>query len=176
MFSKAFNTVSVWNSNLLSTLPSSNRPSTLGALDPSSLELQCHHFLAQDLASSTHSAYLSGQKKFYDCYLQLGKINQSGSPCSTNKWMLCLFATLLANTVQHSTIKVYLSAVRSLHIEQGFTYPLVDCLQLQQVLRRIKRTQGDTSSLRLPVTDDLIMVIFRALDLSLESRKLHINL
>ena len=74
------------------------------------------------------------------------------------------FATFLVNTVQHSTI---ISAVRSLHIEQGFTDPLVDCLRLQRVLRGIKITQGDTSSLRLPVTDDIMMVIFRALDLSL---------
>ena len=149
------------------TSPSSHRSSTLGALDPSSLELQCHHFLAQGLASSTRSTYLSGQKKFYDFCSQLGKIHQSGSPCPTDEWTLCLFATFLANTVQHSTIKVYLSAVRSLHIEQGFADPLVDCLRLQRVLRGIKRTQGDTSSLRLPVTDDIMMVIFRALDLSL---------
>ena len=74
---------------------------------------------------------------------------------------------VLANTVQHSTIKVYLSAVHSLHIEQGFTYALVDCLLLQQVLRGIKSTQGDTSSLRLPVTDDTMTMIFLALDLSL---------
>ena len=53
------------------------------------------------------------------------------------------------------------------HIEQGFTDPLVDCLRLQRVLRRIKRTQGNISLLRLPVTDDIMMVIFRALDLSL---------
>ena len=78
-----------------------------------------------------------------------------------------LFATFLANTVQHSIIKVYLSVVRSLHIEQGFADPLVDCLRLQQVLRGIKRTQRDTSSLRLPVADDIMMVIFRSLDLSL---------
>ena len=45
--------------------------------------------------------------------------------------------------------------------------PLVDCLWLQRVLRGIKRTQGDTSSLRLPVTVDIMMVIFRSLDLSL---------
>ena len=43
----------------------------------------------------------------------------------------CVSATLLANTVQHSMIKVYLSAVRSLHIELGFADPLVDCLRLQ---------------------------------------------
>ena len=36
----------------------------------------------------------------------------------------------LANSVQHSTIMVYLPAVRSLHIDQGFPDPLVDCLCL----------------------------------------------
>ena len=95
--------------------------------------------------------------------------------CSPWWWLLmygahvwaCLLATFLVNTVQHSTIKVYLSVVCSLHIEQGFVDPLVECLRLQRVLRGIKRTQGDTSSLRLPVTDDIMMVIFRSLDLSL---------
>ena len=105
-------------------------------------------------------------KKFYDFYSQLGKIHQTGSPCPTDEWTLCLFATFLSHSIQHSTINVYLSAIRSLHIEQGFADPLVDCLRLQRVLRGIKRTQGDTSSLHLPVTD-IMMVIFRALDLSL---------
>ena len=121
----------------------------------------------QGLALSTRSSYLSGQKKFYDFCAQLGKVHPSGSPCPTDEWTLCLFATFLANTVQHSTIKVYLSAVRSLHIEQGFADPLVECLRLRRVLWGIKRTQGDTSSLRLPVTNDILMVIFHALDLSL---------
>jgi len=87
--------------------------------------------LAQGLASSTRSAYLSGQKKFYDFCSQLGKIHQSGSPCPTDEWTLCLFAMFLSHSVQYSTIKVYLSAIRSLHIEQGFADPLVDCLRLQ---------------------------------------------
>lgn len=52
--------------------------------------------------------------------------------------------------MQHSTIQVYLSAICSLHIEQGFPDRLVDCLRLQRVLRGIKRTQGIASSLRLP--------------------------
>ena len=113
------------------------------------------------------SSYVSGQRKFYNFCLQLGRIHQSGPPCPTDEWTLCLFATFPAGTVQHSTIKVYLSAVRSLHIEQGFPDPLVDCLRLQRVLREIKRTQGDTSSLCLPVTDDIMVAIFHALDFSL---------
>ena len=128
--------------------------------------MQCQSLLVQGLASSTRSSYTSGQKKFFDFCVQLGKVHPSGSPCPTDEWTLCLFATFLANTVQHSTIKVYLSAVRSMHIEQGFPDPLINCLRLQRVLRGIKRTQGVFSSLRLPVTDDIMAVIFRALDLS----------
>ena len=147
-------------------LPCSSSSSALGALDPSSLEAQCHSFLVQGLAPSTHSSYRSGQKKFFEFCTQLGKIYQSGSPCPADEWTLCLFATFLASSVQHSTIKVYLSAVRALHIEQGFSDPLVDCPRLQRVLRGIQRTQGESSFSRLPVTDDIMMVIFRALDIT----------
>lgn len=55
------------------------------------------------------------------------------------QWMsgLCLFFTHLAQSVRPATIKVYLSAVRALQIEQGFPDPLVNCVQLQRV-RAIK--------------------------------------
>lgn len=80
---------------------------------------------------------------------------------------MCLFATFLARTVQHSTIKVYMSAVRSLHIEQGCPDPLLNCLRLQRVLRGIKRSQGDSAARRLPVTDTVMLLIVKALDLTL---------
>ena len=54
-----------------------------------------------------------------------------------------MFATLLANIIQYSSIKVYLSAVRALHIDQGFPDPLQNCLRLQRVVRSIKCLQGD---------------------------------
>ena len=111
------------------------------------------------LFGAGYGTYLSGQKKFYNFGTQLGKIHQSGFPWPTDERTLCLFITFLANSVQHSTIKVYLSAVRSLHIEQGFRDPLVDCLQLHQLLRGIKRTQGDTSPSCILVAD-IMMVIF----------------
>ena len=97
----------------------------------------------------------------------MGKLHPSGSPCPTDEWTLCLFATFLARSVQHSSIKVYLSAVRSLHIEEGFPNPLVNCLRLQRVVRGIKRTQGCSQVQRLPITDDILLNIFNSLDLSL---------
>lgn len=69
--------------------------------------------------------------------------------------------------MQHSTIKVYLSAVHSLHIEKGFPDPLLNCLGLQRVLRGIKGSQGDPGTTLLPVTDSTLLTIFIALNLSL---------
>ena len=78
--------------------------------------------------------------------------------------MLCLFATFLAGFLQHSSIKVYLSGVRALHIEQGFADPLHNCLRLQRVIRG---TQGSPSSSCLPITDELMLVIWKSLNLQL---------
>lgn len=70
-------------------------------------------------------------------------------------------------TLQHSSIKVYLSAVRSLHIQQGFSDPLLHCLRLQRVVRGIKRSQGSSLASRLPITDGILLVIFKSMDLSI---------
>ena len=72
------------------------------------------------------------------------------------------FASLLTDNLNHSSIKVYLSAVRSLHIDHGLPDPLVNCLRLQRLLRGIKRVQGPVSPRRLP----LLQAIQRCLDLS----------
>ena len=95
-----------------------------------------------------------------------GAIHPNGLPCRADEWTLCLFVSFLADSIQHSSIKVYLSAVRSLHIKQGFPDPLLNCLRLQRVLRGVKRSQGAPAARRLPITDSLLLVIHRALDLT----------
>ena len=64
-------------------------------------------------------------------------------------------------------LKFYLSAVRSLHIEQGFPDPLLNCLWLQRVLRGVKRSQGSPAAQRLTITNSLLLVIHQALDLKI---------
>jgi len=123
--------------------------------------------LAQGLAPSTRKAYGSGQRKFVEFCRQAGKLHPNGSPCPADEWTLCLFVSFLADSIQHLSIKAYLSAVRSLHIEQGFPDPLLNCLQLQQVLRWVKHSQGSPVAQRLPITDSLLLVIHRELDLNI---------
>ena len=57
--------------------------------------------------------------------------------------------------------------VRALHIEQGFYDPLQNCLRLQWAVREIKYSHGLPSTNRLPITDSLMLVIWKSLDLHL---------
>ena len=77
----------------------------------------------------------------------------------------CLFP-FLADSIQHVSIKVYLSAIRSLYVEQGFPGPMLNCLRLQRVMRGIKRFQGSPVSSRLPITDSIMTVIRQALNVT----------
>ena len=74
-----------------------------------------------------------------------------------------MFATHLSGSLSSASIKIYLSAVRSLHID-----PLVDCLQLQRVLRGIRRTQGSLGPSRLPITDHHMLIIHNSLSFAIQ--------
>ena len=78
---------------------------------------------------------------------------------------MCLFATFLADSLRHSSIKVYLSAVRSLHVDQGLSDPLENCLRFQRVVRGIKRSQGSLpANPRLPISSNILRIVHSALD------------
>ena len=75
---------------------------------------------------------------------------------------LYLFATILAQSVHHFTIKVYFSGVQALHVERGFSDPIKNSSRLQLVFREIKQSQGLSSSTRLPITDNNMVVIWQS--------------
>ena len=80
--------------------------------------------------------------------------------------MLIRFCCHLADTLHYSSIKVHLSAIWSLHIEEGLPSPLVGCLHLQRVLWGVKRHQGSTKRQRQPFTIKLMHIIFQSLNFS----------
>lgn len=122
--------------------------------------------MSQGLASSTHRVYTSAQRRFREFCIQDNQIKPDGSFLPASQETLIRFCSHLADSLHHTSIKVYLSGVRALHIEQGYPSPLVDCLQLQRVLRGIKRCQGTRQVKRCPITDKLMRVIYHSLDLS----------
>lgn len=127
---------------------------------------KCQFYLSNGLAPSTRRVYSSAQKQFLDFCIQDGSVNQDGFILPASEQTLMRFCSHLADRLHHTSIKVYLSGVRSLHIDMGFGDPLANCLQLQRVLRGIKRHQGSRTNSRQPVTGDLMKVIHGILTLS----------
>lgn len=111
------------------------------------------------MASTTKRTYSSAQRK----YLIFCRDNNISPPLPATEQVLCLFTTKLAQTIQPKSIQVYLSAIRSLHLLHGYKDPLTDCPRLHHVIRGIKRIQGPTSQQRLPITDNLMHIIYGSL-------------
>ena len=108
--------------------------------------------------------YRSARRQFIDFCTLDGCVSSNGALLPASEQTLMRFCSHLADRLHHSSIKVYLSAIRSFHIDQGFPDPLVTYLQLQRLLRGIKRHQGSSLPQRQPVTADLMRIIQRSLD------------
>lgn len=76
----------------------------------------------------------------------------TGDILPASEGTLVYFASFLARTVRQSTIKIYLAAVRNLHIVSGYEDPLQGRLLLRKILRGILRYQGSPRIRRQPVT------------------------
>ena len=86
----------------------------------------------------TRRVSLSPQHRYIDLFWRDGRLNSDGSFPPADEEILMRFASLLADNLTHASIKVYMSAVRSLHIDHGLLDPFVNCLRLQRLLRGIK--------------------------------------
>lgn len=111
------------------------------------------------LAWTTNRTYASGEKQFIQFCLMNRLISSEGDILPASEGTLIYFTSYLARKVKHSTIKLYLAAVRNLHISRGHGDPLKGKLLLQKVLRGILRLQGNTRILRQPVTPEVLLAI-----------------
>jgi len=115
-----------------------------------------HHFLTAGLATSTMAIYSAGKQR----YLQFcGRTKVPAIPATETT--LVLFVSYLATiNISHYSIKVYLSAVRHMHITRGLHNEFNQLLtpRLHLTLRGIKRKQASThpSRTRLPITIDIL--------------------
>ena len=99
---------------------------------------KCHFYLANGLAPSTRKVCGSAQRQFLEFCSQDSPSNQIQLLLPTDEQTLMCFCAHLADWLHDTSIKVYLSAVHSLHIDYSFPDPLTNFLQLQRLLRGIK--------------------------------------
>ena len=137
---------------------SHNNASTSFGLGPAAcnLDQKCQFYLINGLVPSTRRVYRPAEHQLIDFCTLDDHVSSNGSLLPTNEQTLLHFCSHLADCLHRSSIKVYLLAIRSLHIDQGFPGPLVNCLQLQRLLRGIERYQGSTLPQCQPVAANLM--------------------
>lgn len=74
-----------------------------------------------------------------------------------------LYVSWLAPSLSPSTVAVYLSAVRSYHIDWGLTEPTENKPRLRRVLQGILRSQSKHRVSRRPITKDILAAIYHVL-------------
>ena len=125
-------------------------------LDVQALDRAVELYFSEGLASSTRKAYNSAKKR-YAVFCRERRL----TPLPVTEHQLCQFISHLANEkLCHSTIKCYLSAIRHLHIAEGYGDPGISHMaRLEQVLKGIKSLQAKASKKtpRLPITPELLL-------------------
>ena len=124
------------------------------------------HYLQHSLAPSTRTSYNSATRSFTSFALTYHRLGPDGALLPATEETLMLYATYLSYTLKPQSIKVYLSAIRTWHIEHGLPSPTEDAPQLQALLRGIKRLHGCPADSRLPITPSLLRSFRLFLNLS----------
>lgn len=102
------------------------------------------------MAQNSKRTYSTGERHYVK-FCEESKISGEFPTFPASEDTLMYFAVYLARTCKQKTIKVYLSAIRHLHILYGHNLELTKFLRLQLLLRGIKRAQGDNTKLRKPI-------------------------
>jgi len=87
----------------------------MGGLDFSELQIAVQQYFVNGLAPSTRKSYQAGQSHYHHFCQQLNV-----TPIPTSERILLMFMSHLAKEgIAHTTIKVYLAAIRHLHVSVG---------------------------------------------------------
>ena len=132
------------------------------------LNADIQKYSSLSVAASTKQTYTSGVRRFLD-FCTLHSPHRS-IYLPTNEETLFQYVAYLAKTIKHSSIKGYLAAVRHLHIRSGYDLDLKKFLRLQLICRGIKRSQGDSTCIRLPITINYLKLFFPLLAIPTTTR------
>ena len=110
---------------------------------------------------STQKSYATHRKRYLEFCLQFGY-----QPVPVSQVVLQRYVAHLARNLKYSSIRQYLNIIRLLHVEQGLPNPLQENQPLTLVLRGVRRTLGDTTARKLPITPQILLKIRSFLDWS----------
>jgi hypothetical protein len=93
--------------------------------------------MRKGVSTNTSRQYATGQRHYLNFCAQLNL-----PPCPASELSLLRFVASFGDRIRGSTVQNYLSAVRFLHVSNGYPNPLPDCERLKLVVRALKRISG----------------------------------
>ena len=125
------------------------------------LDLQIAALRAQTLAPNTQKTYGSQLRLYTAFCADLGYRPVPAAPETLSRYI-----AFLTDRIKYRSIRCYLSAVRILHLEMGHPNPLEDSWFLSSLLKGVRRTLGDPTAPKKPITPDILLHIRAQLDFS----------
>ena len=138
------------------TCRANSMPSTIHS--PGDLNNDISYYLGLSIAASTKQTYSSAEKRFLEFCLLYRPPFGKFMPVDENT--LVQYAAYLARSIKYSSIKSYLAAVRHLHILNGYDLDFKKYPRLQLICKGIKRAQGCSTRVRLPITIHHLKLFF----------------
>ena len=125
------------------------------------LDTEVANFIQQVYAASTKSAYATHRKSYLSFCRILGY-----SPVPATSETLSRYAAFLAHSLKFQSIKQYMNIIRILHAEWNLPNPMENNYQLHCLKQGIRRTHGDHTCRKAPLTPALLLEILAQLDLA----------
>jgi hypothetical protein len=130
------------------------------------LREEARAFKAQAFAPSTKLSYRTHLMAFvrFCMYYDL-------TPVPATQETLSCYVAHLARTMSPNSISIYLNIIRIMHEEAGLKNPLEDNFEIMMIKRGVKRVKGVPPKQKAPVTVEILIDLFRGMDLSRNSEK-----
>ena len=118
--------------------------------------MQVANFIFKSIATSTCRSYSAGERQFIRFCLGHRLVSPGYPLLPARETTLIHFVTHLSSSVSHGTIRVYLAAVKNLHVEFGYSLDFASMPLLYKTLRGIKTSLGTPKRTRLPITISIL--------------------
>lgn len=143
-------------------------PATLR--DDVSLNETIRKLWAATISHNTRRAYQTGLNRFLLFMTMYGFMwPLNGLPVFSEDILIYFVAHCFHSlTIRYSTIKLYLCGIRFMYLERGIVNPLGDTstplLRLEAIVRAVKKVQGVSTFIRLPITVPILSQIITYLE------------
>lgn len=126
----------------------------------SSLDKDVQWYRANSFAASTaktYAAHLASYLAFCD--------KLAIKPVPLSQGDLGRYIAYLSRRLCFSSVRQYLNVIRLLHLDSGLRNPLENNWYVNSILKGVRRIKGDSPSQKLPVTLDILKLLFLRLNL-----------